>query len=84
MTNLKLAKKLKGRRESLRLTVQEAAAKAGVGVGEVVFVENGNGASPATLRGLGKAYGLGFIDLMIAAGHVTRRDVAQHVERRAA
>lgn len=84
MNCIKLAKVLTHARETLRLTVKEAADKSGVGVGEITFVEGGSGAGPATLRGLARAYKLDLVELMILAGHLTRKDVTKHQEMKSA
>jgi hypothetical protein len=80
MNYTKLAKKLIHARETLRLTVREASAKSGVGEGEIAFVEVGRGAGPATLKALARAYKLDLVELMILAGHLTRKDVTKHQE----
>jgi len=85
MTKLeKLGATLQKSREVRNLTVREAAEKAGIGEGELVFTEGGRGASPATLGGLARVYSLDVIELMILAGHLSKKDVKRHQERQAA
>ncbi len=84
MNRRRLAKILKQYRVENDLTREEAAAKAKIGVGEFVFVEGGKGAGSDTLRKVARAFRLDFLELMILAGHITKRDLDKYLGRQAA
>lgn len=80
-----IGKRLREMREAVDLEIPAVSKRTGISAGEIQIIEAGQLLpSPGELRGFARAYKVDFLELMILAGHMTRKDVARYQERPAA